>query len=285
LKDVKLLENRLHGDTLFPIRIYTVDYLDGNVIFNLHWHPEHEFVYIEEGKVNLQVGTKHYHLKSGDCFFICRELLHAAYPIKGNSFKLHAIVFHQDLISSFKFDRLSMEYFEKLNAEFIKSGISINQESAILMCTQLLNSYFNKKCGFELSVKGYIFQLLSEIFSNYKTDIDENYSNEQEHLKLIRIVMDYINKHSHEKIMINELANVIQMSSGHFNRFFKSIVKMTPVTYINMVRINKACELIKNTNKTLTEIALDVGFNNQSYFIRTFKKQKGVLPKVFKNSL
>ena len=92
----------------------------------------------------------------------------------------------------------------------------------------------------------------------------------------------YIDHNYKQKLTVMELASQIQMSEGHFSRFFKSLVRMTPMEYINTTRINKACTLLQKSDRKMLDIAMDVGFQNQSYFIRLFKKQKGCTPREYR---
>ncbi|WP_245630308.1 AraC family transcriptional regulator [Amphibacillus sediminis] len=282
--DRKLLENRLHGDTMFPVRVYTVDYLDGDVIFNLHWHPEFEILYLEEGEMTFQVGTDVYQMKEGDAYFIRSEQLHGAYPVKGRSFKFHAIVFHINLLKSFTFDLVDSEYLEVLESSFFPNAKKINTTAKNNLIIQLLKIYFEKKYGFEMEIKAYLLLILADVFRDDSQKFKQLSVSDENKLDLIKMIMKYINQHHQEKISVAILAEQLQMSEGHFTRFFKSIVHLTPIEYVNSVRINKACELLKKTNKPIVEVAMDVGFNSQSYFIRTFKKQRGCSPREFRKT-
>ncbi|MBM7539815.1 helix-turn-helix transcriptional regulator [Amphibacillus cookii] len=277
-----LLENRMHGDTMFPIRVYTVDYLDGEVIFNLHWHPEFEFLYLEEGEITFQVGTNHYDLKQGDICSIRCEELHGAYPVKGRSFKLHAIVFHLNLIKSFTFDLIDNEYLDHLHAIDFPPFKRLQTPRAKVLLQQLLDTYFNKAYGFEMEVKGYLYLILADLLRDNSQNVHHVSPEVANKLNIIKAIMQYVDNHLDQQITIAKLAEQAQMSEGHFSRFFKSIVRMTPIEYVNSVRINKACELLKKTDKKIIEVAMDVGFDNQSYFIRTFKKQRKCSPSQFR---
>lgn len=94
--------------------------------------------------------------------------------------------------------------------------------------------------------------------------------------------MAYINSHAHEPIRLREIADEIGMSEGHFCRFFKQMVQKSPVEYINYHRIQKACRLLEQSDRKVVDIALDVGFDNLSYFIATFKKWKGLTPSQYR---
>ncbi|MCM3112881.1 AraC family transcriptional regulator [Lederbergia lenta] len=286
-----LLEARVHGDSMFPFRLYMVDYLDGNVIFNMHWHHEIEFIYVEKGPIHFQIGTKQYTLAEGSGFFIPSEQLHGAYPSGNSSFKLHAIVFHIDLLRSFGYDLIESNYLEAVrNFSVFHSTLltpdNKDDRDMLHILRNIVETHSSKTPSFELKLKGYLFLLFSEIFRKKAWKNNEEISKRDiTKTELLKRVLQYIEKHYKQKITVLELASQIQMSEGHFSRFFKSLVRMTPMEYINNIRISKACILIEKTNRKMLDIALDVGFTNQSYFIRLFKKQKGCTPKEFKLKL
>ena len=77
---------------------------------------------------------------------------------------------------------------------------------------------------------------------------------------------------------LNEMAEAAQMSPKYFCYFFKEMTSKTPVEYLNGYRIEKAAKKLLNTNDSVTDIAYSCGFNDLSYFIKTFKIQKGMSP-------
>jgi len=283
-----LLEDRVHGDSMFPFRIYMVDYLDGQVIFNMHWHPELEFIYVEKGPINVQVGTKQFRLEEGTGCFIPSEQLHGAYPCRDKPFKLHAVVFSIDLLRSFGYDLIESHYLEAIKSFSLVHSLKITpktgEEQRMLMTiVNMIECYSSKETSYELKVKGCLFLLFADIFKKQSWVHNEEVTQKElTKTELLKKVLQYIDQNYKQKLTVLELASHIQMSEGHFSRFFKALVRMTPMEYINTIRINKACTLLQKSNRKMLDIALDVGFQNQSYFIRLFKKQKGCTPKEYK---
>ena len=78
------------------------------------------------------------------------------------------------------------------------------------------------------------------------------------------------------------MANVCGMSPKYFCEYFKSMTGYTPVEYLNVSRISKAAKLLLNTDEPVTQIALDCGYNDLSYFIKQFGKHKGMSPGKFR---
>lgn len=283
-----LLEDRVHGDSMFPFRIYMVDYLDGQVIINMHWHPELEFIYVEKGPINVQVGTKQYLLEEGTGCFIPSQQLHGAYPYRNKPFKLHAIVFSIDMLRSFGYDLIENHYLKAIKNFSLVHSLHITPETSeerIMLTTiiNMINANSTREIGYELKMKGYLFLLFADILKKQAWIHNEEVTQKDlTKTELLKIVLQYIDQNYQHKLTVLELASQIQMSEGHFSRFFKSLVRMTPMEYINTIRISKACTLLQKSDRKLLDISMDVGFQNQSYFIRLFKKQKGCTPREYK---
>ena len=95
---------------------------------------------------------------------------------------------------------------------------------------------------------------------------------------LMNKVILYIQDHFEEQIEIATLAEMVNLSVSQFERNFKKLFNMTPLKFINKVRVDNACEMLINTHATLSEIALDCGFYDHSYFTKIFKNQMSMTP-------
>ena len=136
--------------------------------------------------------------------------------------------------------------------------------------------------GHELTVIGAFYEFFGYILKH------ELYSEEQsisakdgrriDHLKN---VIAMIEEHYDECITLDDLARSAGMNSKYFCRYFREMTHRTPIDYLNYYRIEQACFKLATSNDSIAEIAMSCGFNDQSYFIKTFKKYKGVTPKKY----
>jgi|ERR1035437_3266902 AraC-like DNA-binding protein len=104
----------------------------------------------------------------------------------------------------------------------------------------------------------------------------------QKRRKTILDSLEYVNVNFAENIKINTLAGICHLSETHFRRLFEDTIHMTPVDYVNFVRIQKACEYLNSSNDTMENVALKVGYISQSTFNRNFSKFVGVTPHKWK---
>ena len=91
-------------------------------------------------------------------------------------------------------------------------------------------------------------------------------------------VAQYINKHLRRALSVRELADQACMSEPNFYRTFRQTFGLTPVEYINQQRIALAGSLLRNTNRGITDICLDCGFNSLTYFTTLFRREVGMPP-------
>jgi len=98
----------------------------------------------------------------------------------------------------------------------------------------------------------------------------------------IRPAINYIDANFDKPIALAEIARASHLSVSRLAHIFKEQMGMTLIDYVTGVRIERAKELLLGTSRSCTEICFDVGYNNQSYFTRTFKSLVGVTPRQFR---
>ena len=91
-------------------------------------------------------------------------------------------------------------------------------------------------------------------------------------------VCDYIEKNLCQNIRLTDVAGLVNMSESAFSHFFKKRTNISYITFVNNMRISKACQLLANTTLSASEICYACGFNNKSNFIRIFTKKKNMTP-------
>lgn len=95
-------------------------------------------------------------------------------------------------------------------------------------------------------------------------------------------IINYIHDNLDAKLSLADLAEIVEMSTFHFARTFKTYLHMAPANYIMKCKIEKSKVLLIETELTILQIALEIGFDNQSYFSQVFKKNTGSTPEYFR---
>ncbi|MBD2465228.1 helix-turn-helix transcriptional regulator [Oscillatoria sp. FACHB-1407] len=100
--------------------------------------------------------------------------------------------------------------------------------------------------------------------------------------KLQRVI-DYMHQHLHQEIQLADLAKVAKMSQFYFCHLFKQSMGTSPYQFLIQQRVERAKQLLQDEEMTISEIALECGFSNQSHFTRRFRQLTGITPKVYRN--
>ena len=95
-------------------------------------------------------------------------------------------------------------------------------------------------------------------------------------------VIEYIHAHFEDQIKIETLIQIAGVSKSHLKRVFNRLFGMPPIEYVILTRINEARELLENTDRTVSDIAQEVGFYDHSHFIRHFKRIRGCTPSQYR---
>ncbi len=100
----------------------------------------------------------------------------------------------------------------------------------------------------------------------------------------LRQILDYIDAHIDREIRLASLAQLSGMSQFHFSRLFKQSLGVSPYQYLLQQRVERAKQLLKNTDRLITDIALSCGFNSHSHLSKQFKQLTGITPKAYRSS-
>lgn len=154
--------------------------------------------------------------------------------------------------------------------------------SAILPIVDSLTSALSgRHTGYEFMTQGYLYQLLGIILEEHLYKENTRDLVEAGHLNSIKNVLTYISENYDNNISLDMLAKIAGMNPKYFCRYFRSMTERTPIDYLNYYRIECACEMLTTKNISVKEAAISCGFNDESYFIKTFHKYKGITPKQF----
>ena len=100
---------------------------------------------------------------------------------------------------------------------------------------------------------------------------------------LLRPALEYIENNYSRQITLDGMAAICNISSSYFSKLFKRDIGENFANYINKIRIRKAKELLETSNDSITNISMDLGFEECGYFIKVFKRLEGVSPAVYRN--
>ena len=276
MRYIDLKETQSHGTIGFPFAHYDVNYKHPRYQMLHHWHPEFEIVRILSGELYLQVDDAEFLGKTGDSFFIPGGMIHSAVP---NHCHYECIVFN-------------MEFFLKEKRADYKYLLSFIQYQRILQIHYQADAYPEvhrlferlseelsaKMEGYELSVQGALFYFLGYAVQKKLYTQPQIIPENLKKMQLFKKALSFIHLHYSEDITLQDMADSVPLNPHYFCRFFREITHKTPMQYLNYYRIESACEKLFSADKSITDIAMECGFNDASYFIHVFKKFKGKTP-------
>lgn len=272
-------EQRQQGTFEFPIEFYHVEPSHSRYQMPYHWHPEYEIIRIMEGYFHLTVGDQVIDAKEGDVLFLQDGALHGGIP---ENCIYECLVFDMNFI--LKENNICAKITQKIiRHEFVMHQLlPSNLVSIHNTIENLFHAISEKKLGYEFLTQGFLYQLLGLLLSENLYEINANAAHSsQQHVLLFKRVLNYIEEHYTERITLEDLSKIAGMNPKYFCRFFREMSYRTPIDYLNYYRIECACEQLVTTKATIIEVAFNCGFNDISYFIKTFRKYKGITPKQY----
>jgi AraC-like DNA-binding protein len=274
---VKLEEIKPDVDSSFKILLTP----NLNDLFYWHFHPEYEIVYAEAANGVRHVGDHISKYKGSDLVFIGPNIPHLNfdYGVK-TSCEIVVVQMKEDFLGK-DFFTLPEMYEVKHLFERAKTGIAFYGGTKKLASEKLkmLSSLQHFKQLIELLS---IFQLLatSKEFIDLQSRPIANASLLKEQQRMHK-VYHFIETHYQQSIDVNEVAKLTHLTTAAFCRYFKKSTHLTFTDFLNQYKINQAKKLLLH-DKNVTEACYESGFENLSYFNKTFKKITGENPSQFK---
>lgn len=281
-------ETKRHTDTMFAFNIYPCTIpLDFSFV-PLHWQDGVEIIYVKKGSGMVRVDTEQYIAKQGDVFIVLPGQIHGIYSMPKARMEYENMFFDMEFLGSNSIDLCSRKYLHPILDGKKKLPVFLYPEhmlyDSFIKCLDYVDKLCEKKSeGYELGVKGLILTALSMLLQGGIEEIsyEMGEKNEQKikHI-LTRIEMDY-----GKNLTIEDMAKACGYSSSHFMRWFKENTGFSFNGYLIEYRLNRAADELRNREKTIINIANDVGFDNLSNFNRLFKKRFLITPSEFRKGL
>lgn len=128
-----------------------------------------------------------------------------------------------------------------------------------------------------------VLSLTEECISAEKEDVKDDLGNQTN--RIIKTAQEYIKEHYSENISLADAADKAGVSSGYLSTIFSQSIGLGFVDYLNQIRIERACCYLEQNYLKTYEIAYKVGFRDEKYFSKVFKKLKGISPKEYRNTI
>ncbi len=252
-----------------------------NISFVAHWQKEIELVYIRDGSVSFHVSDQSFTAHAGDLVICESGQIHYSdsYNTKNH---LDFLIFDTNVISS-RFHNPHFKNALVTAAELESYGLSDALQRVFTLVPEELHK---KQPYYKDIVKSAICEfwfLLKRSLPRVEKAKDD--SRRARMLEEFQELLDYIDKHFAEELDLEYASSMMHFSPSHFSKTFKKLMGMNYVTYINMVRIEQAIQMLSTNQYRMTDIALECGFTNIRNFNRVFKEITGYTPTDFSSQV
>lgn len=158
--------------------------------------------------------------------------------------------------------------------------LKVNQKNDIItLLNRIVAEQSEKQFGSEFLVNLLILELFVMISRALKLEWERSILKDSpKQKKLVDLAIQFINDHYERDINLNDICGYVFLSPSYFARIFKKATGYSPIHFLINRRIERAKELLANTDEKASEIALTVGFSTQQRFNETFKKMTGMTP-------
>jgi len=252
-----------------------------------HIHDFIELCFVEEGSGYHYVDDKVIPIKRGDLFVIPIGTSHVFRPSSPKQDKplvIYNCIFRPSVLAEWKHMFSSNSKVMKLL--FGSPRVTIKdihfQDRNDQFSTLFYNmhtEYLRKHTGYKTILTTLLIQILS-MLQRYEVQP----TTEDTPANKLEDALEYIKNNYAQNITVKQMADLSYMSASHFQRLFKKSTGLTFTQYLQNVRIQKCCELLKTTNKSVNQIANLVGYQDMKFFHYLFRKKTGVTPQQYRHS-
>ena len=292
------MPRRLTADSHFKNSAYPLHVAIANVGDKDVGEHEHDFVevvFVSEGhgqhRIEYDSGPISYPISAGDIFLITPDLPHAYH--NNNNLVVYNVIFQPRLFGT---DAVALcqlpglinfliiePLFREEDHFSQKLHLTPSQASVVKEhLDQIMREMELERPGYRLCSKSVLIEMLVRI-GRYTEQIesgDPELSDGRQ--RMLEQALQYIEQNYSEQLSLEDIATQVYLSPNYFSEIFKASIGVAPWEYVTQMRLDEAKELLLNTKRSITDIALSVGFGDSSYFAKVFKERFEQTPSAFR---
>lgn len=262
--------------------------------------PDIELIVVYSGVLRCEIEGRRYLLREGDACFTPPHALMSQFADEGPC-RFFYIHFEGKISVAGKHEKVSetsseeeesrdFYYLPAMRAQdrflFLPEWVATgqNKDEIFTLFEKALLERDQPTGGRQLMISLYLSQILV-LLSRAGESNGSLPAGERQQKKVVQDALIYLHANYTRPISIAELSSQLYVSQQYLGRLFKASVGMSPVRYINRLRVEQAKKLMRTTSKNISEISFEVGFENIYYFSRTFKQYEGLSPAKYRRWL
>lgn len=284
-------------DLNFPVVTYFLDlskmYMGA---IRWHWHDELEILIINNGRANVLVDNIQVEMSAGQALLINQGVLHSIRPIENEKCTFYSMIFHPTLLFGYGQTYFSTKFLTPIISSTSLKCLKLDEsvpwhERLIDHVNNAIAANLTQRFGYELVTKAELCLFWAGILEHHtpaEAPAQDASGENSSDSRRVKEAILYVEKHHTEAITLDDIAASIHVSKSECCRCFKRTLHITPIEYVMKYRIFEATRKIKRGDpeaKSISSLAMSVGFNNASYFNKLFKKYVQCTPSQYKDFL
>lgn len=247
---------------------------------SIHWHDDVEFIYVEVGHTFYKLNDGMVRINAGEGIFVNSGQLHLIVPGDEDCL-LHCLIFNPHEIGSNEY--MYNQYIKPITCNkrypYLMLSDKVAWQAEIFRIIENMHdAYYDRQA---LKVYKSIYSLWELLFNNLeKEEINEEKTNSN--LEIVKKMMAFISTNYNKKLTLLDICQSGNVGKTKGIELFSKFINQTPIEYLNNYRIEKSTNLLRETDKSITEIAVEVGFSDNSYYTKYFKERMHCRPKDYR---
>ena len=245
----------------------------------LHWHRRLEIIYILSGDFIFYINKEEYKASKGDLLVVNSGCIHDLHSASDNCWD-YVLRFNLNTINTlYKENYTYIQHY--ISAEELeKKGIS--EHLKMLFVNIHKETENNESYSTEIS-KTYVLQIWGLLLRHFQNQKNSNFSNQLSTIRKFQNIFDYIDENYTKDINLKDIAQKMSYSTYYTSKLFKQFTNMNLCQYINTQRIKKAVMLLDSTQLSISEIAVQCGYNTFVSFYNNFLSIMKITPSKYRN--
>ena len=257
-------------DEGLPFKFFLFEGSQGNYVREKHWHTSVEIFAVMEGELVFYLNEEKHPLKAGELMIVNSNEVHSIESPEKNQTAVLQIPLKQ-----FK------DYFVAPGFVRFEGSLKDTDQKLEKLICEMYQLYIKKETGYEFRLRAFYYEILYLLVSKYRiVEVSEQEIRYSRRLDVLTEITRYMREHYKEELKLTDVAAIFGYSTAYLSRMFKKYADINFKVYLQDIRMTYAYRELLNTDKTISQIAIDNGFSSNRAFTREFQKRYGILPSV-----
>lgn len=260
------------------------------IVVGSHVHEYFELLYCLDGSYEIYVNGKYFNLTKGDLALIDPMDVHQTRSTTDGLNRYVVLKFVPDVLFFSEKPLFELKYllpyiWVSQTHRVLFPAEMLDRDSISDIVLEILHEYEGKEYGYEMACRITISRFFLWVLRKWHEECSLHtcvHNMDDSTLLLLQKAFEFIDANHGQDLTMEQVAQVCNMSYTSFSRFFSKYAQQSFPEYLTNVRLKKASVLLTTTGKSITDVAMDVGFSTTSYFIQRFRENNGLSPGQFR---